>query len=76
MLQHYLSRTVAVFVPVLYALGKVDSQAVRAVQGGDVLQVGWTEHSDHTVSTATEDEVLTDSETTGRRRLNSSSSLN
>lgn len=49
-----------VFVPVLYTLCEVDSQAVRSVQGGDVLQVGWTEHSDHTVSTATEDEVLTD----------------
>lgn len=58
--------TVAVFVPVLYALGEVDSQPVRSVQGGDVLQVGRVEHSDDAVSTTTEDEVLADCQTARR----------
>lgn len=58
--------TVAVFVPVLYALGEVDSQPVRSVQGGDVLQVGRVEHSDDAVGTTTEDEVLADCQTARR----------
>lgn len=56
----YPSRGCAVTVPVLHAAAEVHSQTVRSVQRGDVLQVGRAEHSDHTVGTTTEDEVLTD----------------
>lgn len=69
MFSQYLLSTFAVFVPVLYTLGEVDSQPVWSVQSGDVLQVGWAEHSDDTVSTTTEDEVLADCQTARRRRL-------
>lgn len=69
MFSQYLSSVTAVSVPVLNTLGEVDSQPVRPVQRGDVLQVGWTENSDEAVSTTTEDEVLTDRQTARRGRL-------
>lgn len=69
MFSQYLSSVTAVSVPVLNTLGEVDSQPVRSVQRGDVLQVGWTENSDEAVSTTTEDEVLTDRQTARRGRL-------
>lgn len=50
-------------VPVLGALGEVDSQPVRSVQSGDVLQVRRAKDSDDAVSTTTEDEVLADHQT-------------
>lgn len=62
----YLSSLSAVSLPVLYTLGEVDSQLVRSVQRGDVLQVGWTENSDEAVSTTTEDKVLADRQTARR----------
>lgn len=61
--------TVAVLVPMLDALGEVHAQAVRPVQGGDVLQVGRVEHSDDAVRTTAEDEVLAGRQTARRRRL-------
>lgn len=66
--RRFLER-VAVFVPVLDALGEVHAQAVRSVQGGDVLQVGRVEHSDDAVCTTAEDEVLAGRQTARRRRL-------
>lgn len=59
----------AVFVPVLPALSEVNSQAVRPVQRGDILQVGRAEHSDDAVSAAAINETLTDRQTARRRCL-------
>lgn len=56
----------AVSVP---ALSEVDSQAVRPVQRGDILQVGRAEHSDDAIGAAAKDEALADRQTARRRRL-------
>lgn len=58
-----------VFTPVLCALGEVDAQPVGSRQCGDVLQVGWPEHSDNTVSTAAENQIVSYHQATSRRCL-------
>lgn len=59
------------FTPVLCTLGQVDAQPVGSRERRDVLQVGRLEHSDDTVSTAAEDQVVSDHQATRRRRLRS-----
>lgn len=56
----------AVSVP---ALSEVDSQVVRPVQSGDILQVGRAEHSDDAIGAAAKNEALADRQTARRRGL-------